>query len=400
MNKRIIFFDANLSVVPAIKYAKSRGLHVITCDNKPQNPGHKESDEALIISTYDTDLIDAYIEKNPVDGVVFFASSHGYFAGCHVIEKFHLPGISETTKETLSYKNNFRQFLQRNGFTSFPKFILFNGTSIPESIDSLTFPVIVKPTDRGGNKGITKVFQESELQSAVDKAHEESNSGNVVIEEFVDGNIQINGDCIIEDGILKIAFLGRYLYPAVNEILPCATIFGKGIIPEDLYNKVKDEIQKLVSALKIQSGAINVEFRVSSSGKIYFIEVNSRHSGNFIYSLMNRAYKISTEELAVKMALNEPLDIDKAEANGYFAYCLLYSEKDGILEDIKIDDYIKKYIVKELYFKQKGDAINKFKFLTDRVGLCLLEFPSYDELISVTHNFKNYFHITLQDHDI
>lgn len=400
MQKKIIFFDANQSVVPAIQYAKSRGLYVITCDNKASNPGHALADEFHLISTFDTNAIMELVATSKVDAVVYFASGPGAFAGCRVIEKYGIPGIPNSIKEILSIKSNFRNFLQRNGFTSYPKYFISENAQISDFPKDFNYPLIVKPTDRGGNKGITKIYQKSELQSAVNRACEESNSGNVVIEEYVDGNIQINGDCIIENGILKIAFLGRYLYPAVNEILPCATIFGEGIIPEDLYNKVKDEIQKLVSALKVKSGAINVEFRVSSSGKIYFIEVNSRHSGNFIYSLMNRAYKISTEELAVKTALNEPLVIDHAKANGYFAYCLLYSEKDGILEDIKIDDYIKKYIIKELYFKQKGDSINKFKFLTDRVGLFLLEFPSYDELISVTHNFNNYFHITLQDHDI
>ena len=397
MKKRIIFFDAKSTVLPAIRYAKSRGCHVITCDNLVDNPGHKEADESLLISTYDTDAINEYIEKNPVDGVVYFASGHGYYAGCKIIEKFHLPGITESIKDTLSYKNYFRQYLKDNGFTSFPKFELFNGNVIPSSVQAMTFPVIVKPTDCGGNTGITKVNSESELQAAVNYAHASSRSGNVIIEEFIDGDLQVNGDCIIEDGIVKIAFLGKYLYPSPNSIIPCATVFGEGIIPEDIHNAIKGEIQKIVTSIGIKAGAINVEFRVSSSGKIYFIEVNSRHSGNFIYAMMNKAYGISTEEIAVQIALGESLHIDGLKQSGFFAYALIYSEESGIFSDVSISEEVEKYIFKKIIFKKPGDQINKFTLLSDRVGLCLLQFPSYEELNRVTQNFKNYFQISFQE---
>ena len=398
MNKRIIFFDANLSVVPAIRYAKSRGLHVITCDNKPQNPGHKESDEVLMISTYDTDLIDAYIEKNPVDGVVFFASSHGSFAGCHVIEKFHLPGIPETMKDTLSYKNNFRQYLQRNGFTSFPKFILFNGTTIPESIDSLTFPVIVKPTDCGGNNGITKVSCKDKLQAAVNYAHQVSRSGNIIIEEFIDAEMQINGDCVIENGKVKIAFLGKHIYSANSEILPFSTIFGDEVIPPKIRNNVEREIEKLVQAADIKSAILNTEFRISKAGKVYFIEVNSRHSGNFIYQLMNRAYGTSLEEIAVKLALDEPLNITNTDPSGYFAYALIYSEKTGIFDSVEISDKLDIYIVKKIIFKTNGDIVNRFTRLSDRVGIVLMQFPTLDAMHKIIEHFQSYYKINLTKH--
>jgi biotin carboxylase len=396
MKKRIIFFDANLSTLPAIKYAKSCGFHVVTCDNKAENPGHKEADESILISTYDLDAIDAYIEKNPVDGVVYFASAHGSYAGSHVIEKFHLPGITESIKDTLSYKDNFRQYLKNNGFSSYPKFILLKGNTIPANIDSLTFPVIVKPTDSGGNKGITKVSDIAKLQEAVNLAFEESRSGNVVIEEYIDGTLQINGDCIVENGVVKLAFLGRYLYPSCNKILPCATIFGNGVLSDDTLTQVKREIQRLVSSTGIKSAALNLEFRVSSSGKIYFIEVNTRHSGNFIYQMMNMAYGISLEEISVKLALGEALGITNESPNGYFAYTLFYSEKDGILDSIEISEELNKYIFKKIIFKKAGDTINKLTVLSDRIGVCLLKFPSFEKMTEITENFGNYYHINLK----
>lgn len=395
MKKRIIFFDANLSTLPAIRYAKSRGLHVVTCDNKAENPGHKEADESLLISTFDTDLIDAYIEKNPVDAVVYFASSAGSYAGCHLIEKYNLPGISCSVKDTLSYKNNFRQFLQNNDFDSFPKFVLFNGNDIPEDVKKLPFPVIVKPTDCGGNNGITKVCNSAELQPAVDYAHSVSKSGNIIIEEFIETELQVNGDCVIENGEVKLAFLGKHLYAPSSDILPYSTIFGDNVIPQEIRKGIDDEIKKLASAIGITSGVLNTEFRISKSGKINFIEVNSRHSGNFIYQLMNKAYGLSLEEIGVKLALGEKLNIDGCKPTGYFAYALIYSDTSGIFDNIEISEALQPYTLKQLVFKKKGDTVNRFTKLTDRVGIMLLEFQSYDEMRKIIDNFQSYYKINL-----
>jgi len=393
MKKRIIFFDANLSTLPAIKYAKSRGFHVVACDNKAENPGHKEADESVLISTYDLDAIDAYIEKNPVDAAVYFTSAHGAYAGCHVIEKFHLPGIPESVKNTLSYKNNFRQYLQKNGFTSFPRFILSNGTSIPANINSLSFPVIVKPTDNGGNNGITKVNNQQELQQAIEIAHRFSLSGNIIIEEFIETDLQINGDCVIENGKVKLSFLGKHIYPSNSDTLPFSTIFGKGVIPSNILNDVHKEIEKLVSSIGIQTGVLNTEFRISKSGKINFIEVNSRHSGNFIYQLMNLAYGLSMEEIAVKIALNEELNIAPSDPNGYFAYALIHSETNCLFSSLDISEKISNYIVKQLCFKQRGDEIHPFRKLSDRVGIVLLQFPSYEKMQEIISNFSSFYKI-------
>ena len=395
MKKRVVFFDANVSALPVIECAKSRGLYVITCDNKPDNPGHKLADESLLISTYDTDLIDQYFEKNPVDGAVYFTSAHGAYAGCHLVEKFHLPGIPESIRNTLSYKDNIRQYLKKNNCTSFPKFILSRGTKIPEDIGELQFPVIVKPTDNGGNNGIVKVSSMSELQSAIEFAHGYSKSGNIIIEEFIDTELQVNGDCVIEDGKVKLSFLGKHVYPPNRDTLPFSTIFGKEVIPTDIYENIVAEIEKLVSSIGVKSGVLNTEFRISKSGKVNFIEVNSRHSGNFIYQLMNRAYGLSMEDIAIRLALGEKLDIERLEPNGYFAYAIMYSEASGNFSDIEMSKEIDPYIIKKYIFKEKGEQVNVFSKLADRIGIVLLQFPTYEEMLKVIGDFRSYYKVNL-----
>jgi biotin carboxylase len=177
--------------------------------------------------------------------------------------------------------------------------------------------------------------------------------------------------------------------------LPYSTIFGKGVIPSEIEGRVIQEIQKIIDATKIKNGALNVEFRVSKNGKVNFIEVNSRHSGNYIYKLMNYAYGVSLEEIAVKLALGESLNIDDKKQTGFFAYALIFSKSAGVFEGVSISEEIKPYVKEQFIFKEKGNTVNSFEKLTDRIGILLLEFPSFETMETVTNNFHNYYNVEL-----
>lgn len=150
-----------------------------------------------------------------------------------------------------------------------------------------------------------------------------------------------------------------------------------------------------MSSIGVKSGVLNTEFRISKSGKVNFIEVNSRHSGNFIYQLMNRAYGLSMEDIAIRLALGEKLDIERLEPNGYFAYAIMYSEASGNFSDIEMSKEIDPYIIKKYIFKEKGEQVNVFSKLADRIGIVLLQFPTYEEMLKVIGDFRSYYKVNL-----
>lgn len=399
MRKKILFLDANITLINSIIYAKGIGCYTITCDNKPNNPGHSYSDKQYFISTYDIDKIYKVVEDEKIDGVVYFSSAHGLYAACRIIEKYSLPGFPLSIEETISDKYKFRQFLKKNGL-NVPENICVNSSmdSNLNLLSNFSFPLIVKPVDAGGNRGITKVETQTDIPNAIDYALTESISKKVIIEEFIESDLQINGDCLFVNGKLIYSYLGQHLYSNSQSILPYATIFGKNIIADYIKKDADEEIQKIITINKLRNGILNVELRVDRNGRIFFIEINPRHSGNRLYSLMNKEINIPMENIAVDIALNNYDFINKFKvvSHNYAAYCLIYSDKDGVLETINISDDLNKYVVSSDFFKSKGDYVKKFTLLKERLGILHLIFPNEKDLKDTFNNINNLYKVNLR----
>lgn len=394
--KNVLFLDANETVEDSISYAKKCGYRIITCDNIPTHVCHSMADVSYNVSTYDVAELKKIVEKESIDGVVYFASAHGLYGATRLIETYNFPGIPFRIESLFSNKKKFREFLRDNDFDC-PQFQAVS--SIKEIDDSkIKYPVIVKPVDSsGGNIGITKVLEERKLCDAVQTALDSSYGNVALIEDFINSDIQINGDCLICDGKLVLTYLGKYIYRNLRSILPYATIFSSNFFYSELFQKIKDSIQRLVSLSKIDSAVINVELRVGSDGRIYFIEVNPRHSGNRIYKLMNLACGVNMSAIAVQLAMGESVDIPLSiKPKGNFAYVIFYSMAGGKLRSIELSPLLRKKIIQYNQFVDAGDAVRPFSHLRDRLALALLSFDSEIDMERMVTHLEEYYQVVLE----
>ncbi len=141
------------SQIPAIQYAKNAGYYVITCDYLPGNPGHALSDEYHNVSTTDKEKVLQLAEKLKIDGIVAYASDPSAPSAAYVSDALRLPGASFHAVQTLAEKDLFRDFLRKNSFSS-PKHLNISADASWDDVESLKFPVYVKPVDCSGSKGI------------------------------------------------------------------------------------------------------------------------------------------------------------------------------------------------------------------------------------------------------
>lgn len=394
--KTILFLDANETVINAINYAKKIGCRVVTCDNIPENIGHKYADKSYNISTYDIESLKRIVTNEHIDGIVYLASAHGLYGGTKLNELFNFPGIPYRIEKLFSNKGNFRKLLQQLNIPN-PHFRIYQ-TNDP--IDyNINYPCIVKPVDSsGGNIGITKVEEANQLKEAIEFAIENSFSHEALVEDFIESDLQLNGDCLIINGEIYYLFIGQYLYSPINPILPIATIFGPDLLSPQLTNEIRNRIKKIIASTHITNGILNMELRVDKKGEIFFVEINPRHSGNRIYQLMHNAYNTSLEEINVNIAIGETDNITpQYDFKGYYAYCIIYSNKKGILQDIEISPLLKSHIINSYFFKKNGDSINEFKLLRDRVGLLLLKFDTKEQMDSIMLNINNYYQIKVYE---
>ena len=392
--KTLLFLDANDTLKDSIFYAKQCGYRIITCDNIPTHVCHQLADVSYDISTYDIDSLKKIVEKEGINGVVYFASAHGLYGASRLIEMYNFPGIPFSVENLFSNKKKFREFLYNNNFDC-PSFQTVS--SIEVDVSKITYPVIVKPIDSsGGNIGITKVLNGKDLYKAVQLALDSSFSNVALIESFIDSEVQINGDCLIYNGELMLAYLGKYIYRR-DSILPYATIFSPTLFPNGILADVKAAIQRLISLSHIKSAVINVELRIGTDGKIYFIEVNPRHSGNQIYRLMNIAYDVNMSEIAVKLALGENINVSSSlQPKGNYAYAILYSSQEGVLKDLEISPSLLDSSIQISRFVKRGSVVKSFLHLQDRLALTHLSFNTKERMEYVVAHLDEYYKVVLE----
>lgn len=203
--KKLMILGGSRYAIPVIQAAKRLEIFTITADYLPDNIAHKYSDEYVNVSIIDKEATLAAAQRLQIDGIVSFGCDPGVVTAAYVAEKMGLPFQGPyKSVEILQDKGLFRQFLAENGF-NVPHAKRYTDKKAPfADIDFFTWPVIVKPVDSAGSKGVTKVDTPEQLPQAVDAALHNSIGGSFIIEDFlVFEGYHSTSDIFVEGNQLK-----------------------------------------------------------------------------------------------------------------------------------------------------------------------------------------------------
>ena len=184
--KKLMILGGSRHALPVIKAAHKFGVYVITADYLPDNVAHKYSDEYCNVSITDQEATLAVARALKIDGVISFACDPGVVTAAYVAEKMGLPSVgSYEAVSLLQNKGRFRKFLADNGF-NVP--VAKGYTEIKEALKEMNlfhWPVIVKPTDSAGSKGVNRVDDPQKLREAIEYALSFSRGKEFIIEDFI-----------------------------------------------------------------------------------------------------------------------------------------------------------------------------------------------------------------------
>lgn len=378
--KRILFLGGAYAQIPIIKEARRRGMYIITCDYMPDNPGHVLADEYHNISTTDFVAVLNLARKIFPDFIVAYASDPAAPTAAFVSEKLGLPGNTYQSVRTLGEKDVFREFLSRNGFNT-PKSISISlDDNVFDKVDSLEFPVMVKPTDSSGSKGITKLESIKNIQIAIEYALSFSRNKRIIIEEYLECNgAQLHGDGFIIDGDLFFSFLGDHHFDSeVNPFVPVSTTWPsqRNIVT---IQTIEEEVKKIITLSGYKNGPVNIEAKVSNSGDIYIMEIGPRSGGNFVPQIINYATEFDMVSASLDILSGEIIrNIPKKE--NFAAYYVVHSQTDGILIQLSLKDAILPFIKEFHEYLKPGEKVKSFKGANAAIGIILLIFNSRDEM--------------------
>ena len=216
-------------LLPAIEAAHHHGCHVITVDYLPDNIAHKYSDEYHNVSIIDKEAVLTLAKELKIDGILSYAVDPGVVTAAYVAEKMGLPfTCSYKTACIFQDKARFRQFLKENGFNVPNAKGYDNDEEAINDINYFNWPVIVKPVDSAGSKGVTRVDDPDKLPAAIAHALEESHNGHFIIEDFLElDGYQSSADCFSLNGKLVYADYSDQLFDkdAANPYTPALEIW-------------------------------------------------------------------------------------------------------------------------------------------------------------------------------
>jgi len=398
MQKRILFLGGSKFQIPPIKYAKEQGHYVITCDYLPENPGHKFADEYHNVSTTDEEAVLALASELSIDGIVAYASDPAAPTQAYVANKLGLPSNPYESVKILARKDYFRDFLQKHDFLV-PKSKSFYALDEAKVwFEEIEKPVIVKPVDSSGSKGVSKIESIDELEEAFEYGLEFSREKKVAIEEFfVRDGYQVAGDGFVVDGQLQFrCWANEHFDKLCNPFVPIGESFPS-IMTDYTLKQAHSETQRLLDLLGIKHGALNFDFHYNKEGDFSFLELGPRNGGNLIPEVIKYATGVDLIKYTVDSALGlDCSELKMKETEGYYASYMLHAIEDGVVEKVWYSDEIKANILEENLFIQSGDEVKKFDGSNHTLGTMIMKFESEEEMLEKMDNMEKYLKVLVK----
>jgi len=371
MQKILMILGAGKNEVPVIKKAREMGVRTVVCDMNENAPGLKHGDFNVVAKSKDPLEYLEIAEKHKINGILTVSVEALVRTISFIAEKKGLAGISRQAALNVTNKALMKKVLKENNISTSnfvsAKFV----DEAAEKIKGLKFPLVIKPVDRAGSRGVVKLEERSDLGSFFDKSLSESACGEVIIEEFVDG---------IESTIDSITYGNRTYVLGISdkEKIHTPNIISMDLTfppryPESVQKEVKRVVKSALKALGLEFGPSHIEVIVDDSGP-KVIEVAARGGGGLIPSdILPHLCGFDVMEKYIKLALGEdPSALERELTQG--AVLRFFKAPDqGVLKNISGIEEAKKIegVMKIDFIIKEGDVLRPLTEDNDRVGFVI-----------------------------
>lgn len=387
-------------LLPVIKAAHEQGYYVITADYIPDNIAHKFSDEYVNVSIIDKEAVLRVAREKQIDGIMSFGVDPGVVSASYVQNQMGLPSFGPfESVEILQNKDKFRAFLTEHGF-NVPKAKGYNRAEDAMADAAIwDYPIIVKPTDAAGSKGVTRVDNTEQLKSAVDYAFDKSISGHIIIEDFIEkAGCSSDTDSMSVDG--KLVFTSfcaqRFDLNASNPYTPAAYSWPSSFTAEqEAY--LTSEIQRLITLLGLKTVVYNIETRIGTNGKPYIMELTPRGGGNRLCEMLRYATGVDMITAITRAMVGDPMlePIEQKPYNGHWAEIILHADESGVFDHLEISKDLPAEVVEEDLWVIKGEKVESFEGANNAIGTLVLKFQTAEELETAITNQRKWLKIVV-----
>ena len=363
-----------------IEAAKRLGYYVITSGNDPSLIGHSYADEYCPEDYSNHEAMLALARRLKIDAICSNANDLGMLTAIYVADKMSLPGVRDKYDISCIFheKDKFKNFIQKYNFLTPKSFMFDKIENAVEHLKNSEYPIMVKPVDLSGGRGVTRADNFDEAINAVKDALNKSKAKRIVIEEYITGRQYDFHTIIINQKVVFYSASNEFSYKNPYRVT-CLTIPADH--SEDILMYLKDEVERMAQILHIADGPLWLQYRIKNN-KPYIIESARRCGGNNMIDLLSRGYKKDFAEWIIRLEsglaydkFEEPLLHEKCQA-----YQTLLPDRNGKILAVHIDDKLREKIFKEYYWFNEGDEVKEY--LYESFGIILFEYDTQEEMMS------------------
>lgn len=358
---KLAILGASKPHLPLYLKAKEMGIETY-CIAWAQGAYCKDyADHFYDISIVDKEAIVNLCMDEAIDGIISNAIEAAVPTMAYVSEKCGFNGNSFEAACKAINKKEMRLAVEKHKACEQPQFrILTDMDFIPDA-----FPIIVKPTDSSCSNGVTKVNCLEEYYRAIERATLASDSGELLVEEFVHGR---------EVSVESISYHGNHYVLTITDKETTGEPYfvetahhQPSDLPEEIQEQLKMSVPRILDALGITNGASHAEFKIDDRGNIKFIEIGARGGGDHIsYQLVKLSTGYDYVKGMIEVALNqfsEPKINNKAYSGVYFL-----SKNTAYIKNFIINNCMKSWVVD---FEIQETPLKELTKSQDRTGFII-----------------------------
>ena len=396
--KKMLLLGGGHAEIPLIQAAQSLGWYVITTGNAREGLGHPYADKNVFADFSDKDAMLELAKSEGVQAVCSGCNDFALLSTVYVCEKLGLPGHdSYATSLEIHHKDKYRALATRLGIPT-PRAITVNvaGTEFAENncadfetaIAQLTFPIIVKPVDLTGGKGIHRAANIEEARVAYKDACSRTRQDHIVVEEFVQGSNHGFSAMLVKS---KVAFafsdneqyyINKYMVSGAN---------SPSTSSDKTLAMLREYSERIAQELHLVDGILHIQYIERADGTPVIIEICRRPPGDLYIKFVKYATDVDYPKFIVLAETGEDISsIKDVPTQGFWLrHCIMADCQageqtasgdisKGIIRDVTFAPEIQDNIVEKFLWYKPGEVITDK--LTYKAGIVFFKFDTLAEM--------------------
>jgi hypothetical protein len=371
--KSVLLCDASFSSIPLLKALKDKGLYVGVCGSRLSDPCHSLADASFDIDYSEKKKLLKVFTDNHFNYLVPGCTDVSYISCAWVAGKLNLPGYDDDSAvKVINHKNEYRKIGKAMGYPIPPY-----ETSV-ERFSSLNFPALLKPMSSFSGRGIIRFEHYSALKRFIDKGKFIGLEGNVLLEEFVMGDLYSHSAFLKSGKILIDFFVNEYctIHPYQVNSSYLSTKLSMAI-----QRQMRVWLEKFASDLNLVDGLLHTQF-ISDGKNIYLIESCRRCPGDLYSLLIQKSTGINYASLFISPYIKSPFpQVGQIHRKNYSRHTLSI-QKDVIFMSARLN--IENSKITYVPIKKAGELLRAVPM--DRAGIFFIESSTKGTMESLTKN--------------